>query len=63
MKVKKKRDIKRKLSAINYAKQIGKVKKASRYYGISRSIFYAWIEKYKLHGEIEVYSPNQKPII
>ena len=51
MKVNEKRDIKRKLSVINYAKQIGNVKKACRYYGISRSIFYVWIERYKLYGE------------
>jgi len=51
MKVNEKRDIKRKLSVIRYAKQIGNVKKACRYYGISRSIFYVWIERYRLYGE------------
>ncbi|MFC2081297.1 hypothetical protein ACFLR8_03720 [Bacteroidota bacterium] len=33
MKVDEKRDIKRKLNVINFAKQIGNVKKACRYYG------------------------------
>ena len=51
MKVNEKRDIKRKLNVINYARKIGNVKKACRYYGISRSIFYVWVEKYKLYGE------------
>ena len=59
MKVDEKRDIKRKLNVINYARQIGNVKKACRYYGISRSIFYVWVKKYKLYGEKGLI--NSKP--
>ncbi len=59
MKVNEKRDIKRKLNVINHARQIGYVKKACRYYGISRSIFYVWLERYKLYGEKGLV--NSKP--
>ena len=59
MKVNENRDIKRKLNVINYARQIGNVKKACRYYGISRSIYYEWLEKYKLYGEKGLI--NSKP--
>ena len=36
------RDIKRKLGVLNYAKGIGNVSKAGRYYGISREARYTW---------------------
>jgi ACT domain-containing protein len=42
MTVKEKRDIKRKLNLINHAKEIGNVKKACWYFGISRSTYYVW---------------------
>ena len=59
MTVKENRDIKRKLNVINYAKKIGNVKKACRYYGISKSIYYVWIERYKQYGDVGLI--NKKP--
>jgi transposase InsO family protein len=59
MTVKEKRDIKRKLNVINYAKKIGNVKKACRYYGISKAAYYAWIERYGRYGEAGLI--NKKP--
>jgi hypothetical protein len=40
MALKEKRDIKRKLNVINYAKKVGNVKKTCRYYGISKAVFF-----------------------
>ena len=51
MTVKEKRDIKRKLDPINHAKEICNFKKACRYSGISRSTYYAWVERYEKSGE------------
>jgi len=45
------RYIKRKLYVLNYAKQVGDVKKACRYFGIARSTFYEWRNQYKNGGE------------
>lgn len=59
MTVKEKRDIKRKLNLINHAKEIGNVKKACRYFGISRSTYYVWVERYKKDGERGLI--NSKP--
>ncbi|NQT76847.1 MAG: IS481 family transposase [Bacteroidetes bacterium] len=59
MTVKEKRDIKRKLNLINHAKEIGNVKKACRYFGISRSTYYVWIERYEKDGEKGLI--NSKP--
>jgi transposase InsO family protein len=59
MTVKEKRDIKRKLNAINYAKKIGNVMKACRYYGISKAVYYVWIERYGQYGEAGLI--NKKP--
>jgi len=59
MTVKEKRDIKRKLNVINYAKKTGNVNKACRHYGVSKTIYYEWIKKYKKQGEKGLI--NQKP--
>jgi len=59
MTVKENRDIKKKLNVINYAKKIGNVKKAYRYYGISKSIYYVWIERYRQYGDEGLI--NNKP--
>jgi len=45
------RDIKRKLRVLNYAKDIGNVSKACRYFGISRETFYLWKRAYEQCGE------------
>ena len=44
------RDIKRKLRILNYAKKIGNISKACRYYGISREAFYRWKRAYEEYG-------------
>jgi transposase-like protein len=48
---KSKRDIKRKLAVLNYAKETGNVIKACRHFGISKTIFYKWKAKYTCEGE------------
>jgi transposase InsO family protein len=59
MTIKEYRDIKRKLNVINYARKIGNVCKACRYYGISKSIYYVWIERYRQYGDAGLI--NKKP--
>ena len=53
------RDIKRKLRVLNYAKDIGNVSKACRYFGISRETFYLWKRAYERFGEKALI--NSKP--
>lgn len=53
------RDIKRKLRILNYAKEIGNVSKACRYFGISREAYYQWKRAYERHGEKALI--NSKP--
>jgi transposase InsO family protein len=53
------RDIKRKLRVLNYAKEIGNVSKACRYFGISRECFYQWKRAYLQYGEKALI--NSKP--
>jgi transposase InsO family protein len=59
MTTKTKRDIKRKLNVINYARKTGNVHKACRHYGVSKTIFYVWLARYKKDGEEGLI--NQKP--
>lgn len=56
---KSKRDIKRKLRVLNHAKKIGNIRKACRYFGVSRAIFYRWRDAYKKFGEEGLI--NRKP--
>lgn len=56
----KERDVQRKLRIFQYAKEIGHVAKACRYFGIARASFYRWRELYKKDGEAELI--NKKPI-
>ena len=53
------RDIKRKLRVLNYAKEIGNISKACRYFEISRETFYQWKKAYEQHGEKAMI--NSKP--
>jgi transposase InsO family protein len=53
------RDIKRKLRVLNYAKDIGNISKACRYFGISRETFYLWKRAYERFGEKALI--NSKP--
>jgi transposase-like protein len=41
------RDIKRKLRVIEYAKKVGNISKACRYFGVSREGFYKWKRAYE----------------
>ncbi len=51
--------VKENLMYFNYAKKIGNIKKACRYYGISRSVYYVWVKRYRHHGEAGLI--NKKP--
>jgi len=53
------RDIMRKLRVLTYAKEIGNISKACRYFGISLEAFYQWKRAYEQHGEKALV--NSKP--
>ena len=55
------RDINRKLRVLNYAKEIGNISKACRYFGISRESFYRWKQPYDTRGEKALI--NKKPCL
>lgn len=44
-------DIRRKIRVLNYAKEIGNISKACRYYGVSRETYYQWKRAYEKGGE------------
>jgi len=52
-------EIKHKIKVFEYAKEVGNVSKACRYYGISRETYYEWLRKYKATGEEGLI--NSKP--
>jgi len=52
-------DIRRKLRVLTYAKEIGNISKACRYYGISREAYYQWKRAYEKNGEQALI--NSKP--
>jgi len=52
-------DINRKLRILNYAKKIGNISKACRYFGISRETYYQWRRAYEKYGESALI--NSKP--
>ncbi len=52
-------DIRRKLKALNYGKEIGNVSKACRRFGISRETYYKWKRDYERKGEAALI--NSKP--
>ncbi len=47
----KQREIQRKSRVIEYAEEIGNVRKACRYYGVARSTFYLWRTRYRKCGD------------
>ncbi len=53
------RDIKRKLRVLKYAKEVGNISKACRYFGVSREGFYKWKRAYEEFGEPGLV--NRKP--
>jgi transposase-like protein len=46
------RDIRRKLRIFKHAEESGNVAKTCRYFGISRSTYYVWKQRYAQHGGI-----------
>ena len=52
-------DIKRKLRLLEYAKVLGNIAKACRYFGVSRETYYQWLRAYQQKGEIGLI--NSKP--
>lgn len=52
-------DIRRKLRILNHAKESGNVSQTSRYFGISRGIFYRWRRSSEKDGEMALI--NSKP--
>lgn len=52
-------DIRRKLKVLSYAKEIGNVSKACRYFGVSRETYYQWKRDYERDGERALI--NSKP--
>ena len=59
MNVRAQSDIRRKLRVLNYAKDIGNISKACRYYGISRETFYKEKRAYETKEEKALI--NSKP--
>ena len=59
MTTKERSDIRRKLNVIHYARKNGNINKACRHYGVSKSIYYRWLNRYKKDGEYGLI--NQKP--
>ena len=45
------RGIHRKKRVLEYAERIGNIKKACRYFGVVRSTFYLWRERYRESGD------------
>ena len=59
MTTKERSGIRRKLNVIHYARKNGNINKACRHYGVSKSIYYRWLNLYKKDGEYGLI--NQKP--
>ncbi len=46
------REIRRKKRVLEYAERIGNIKKACRYFGVARSSFYDWRDRYRELGDV-----------
>ena len=53
------RDIRRKRQVLEYAEGIGNIRKACRHFGIPRSLFYVWRDRYAREGDAGLV--NQRP--
>ena len=52
-------DILRKKRVLEHAERIGNIRRACRYYGVSRSAFYLWKKAYETYGdEVSVTSTH-----
>jgi len=49
------REIRRKKRILEYAEQIGNINKACRYFGVARSSFYEWRDRYRELGDVEAF--------
>lgn len=54
------RDIRRKQLVLEYAKQIGNIRKTCRHFGIPRSLFYVWRGAFEREGEAGLV--NKRPV-
>ncbi len=45
------REIRRKKRVLEYAERIGNINKACRYFGVARSSFYEWRDRYRELGD------------
>ena len=54
-----KRDIRRKRQVLEYAERIGNIRKACRHFGIPRSLFYVWRDRYARDGDAGLV--NRRP--
>ncbi len=45
------REIRRKKRVLEYAERIGNINKACRYFGVARSSFYVWRDRYRELGD------------
>jgi transposase-like protein len=45
------REIHRKKRVLEYAERVGNINKTCRYFGVAKSIFYLWRERYRELGE------------
>ena len=53
------RDIQRKRRVLEHAERIGNIRRACRYFGVSRSAFYLWKQAYETYGDEGLV--NKKP--
>ena len=56
------REIHRKKRVLKYAERIGNINKACRYFGVARSTFYLWRDRYRELGDEGLkMRPSQSP--
>ena len=55
------REVLRKKRVLEYAEQTGNIRRACRHYGIARSTFYLWRDRYRERGEAGLTRRNRCP--
>ena len=55
------REIHRKKRVLEYAERIGNINKACRYFGVARSSFYEWRNRYRELGDEGLKSRTMRP--
>jgi transposase-like protein len=57
------RGARRRLAVIRHAQEVShNVQKTCRYYGISRSCYYRWLERYNAEGEVGLRERSRGPL-